>query len=213
MTQQYQTASINNPGHVRIVAAATDITIDDDFIVANTALGAFALTLPNAASVPGKSITIKYIDDASNVLTISPVLAQTIDGVAGSITMSLMNQATTLQSDGANWRTVPGAVTQSQVRSILLTPAADAAVAILSTTGGIQLSVTGAGNVAISTTSSYAGQKINLFALAVAGGGSYTLALDVGTLTLNAASEGATIMRNSANTAWVCIGLSGATIV
>ena len=104
-------------------------------------------------------------------------------------------------------------VAQAQVVSIVLQPAADAAVAILSTTGGIQLTVTGAGNVAISTSSSYAGQKLDLFALAVAGGGSYTLALDVGTLTLNAASESARVQRNAANTAWICTGLSGATIV
>jgi hypothetical protein len=60
----------------------------------------------------------------------------------------------------------------------------------------------------------FAGQRVNLFAVAVAGGGSYTLVLDVGTLTLNATGEGAVVMRNAGNTAWVCVGLSGgATIV
>lgn len=104
-------------------------------------------------------------------------------------------------------------ILQAQVSSVLLVPAADAAVAILNTTGGIQLTVTGAGNVAISTSSSYAGQVINLFAVAVAGGGSYTLALNTGTLTLNATGESAVVMRNTANTNWFCVGLSGATIV
>ena len=104
-------------------------------------------------------------------------------------------------------------ILQAQVSSVLLVPAADAAVAILDTTGGIQLTVTGAGNTAITTTSSYAGQVINLFAVAVAGGGSYTLALNTGTLTLNATGESAVVMRNTANTQWFCCGLSGATIV
>ena len=102
-------------------------------------------------------------------------------------------------------------IAQSQVSGSLVAPAADAAAAILDTTRAMRLTVTGAGNVAISTSSSYAGQVVNLFAVAVAGGGSYTLALDSGTLTLNATSESAVIMREGAN--WVCVGLSGATIV
>ena len=104
-------------------------------------------------------------------------------------------------------------ITQAQVSSVLLTPAADAAVALLNTTRGVQLTVTGAGNVAITTTSSYAGQVVNLFAVAVAGGGSYTLALNSGTLTLNAAGESAVVQRDTGNAAWYCVGLSGATIV
>jgi hypothetical protein len=104
-------------------------------------------------------------------------------------------------------------IAQAQVSSVLLTPAADAAVALLNTTRGVQLTVSAAGNVAISTSSSYAGQVINLFAVAVSGGGSYTLALNSGTLTLNAAGESAVVMRDSGNAAWYCVGLSGATIV
>lgn len=46
-------------------------------------------------------------------------------------------------------------------------------------------------------------------------GGSYTLPLDVGTLTFvaGAGTESAVVERNAANTAWICIGLRGATIV
>ena len=114
---------------------------------------------------------------------------------------------------GAVRKTTIGAlpIAQAQVSGSLVAPAADAAAAILDTTRAMRLTVTGAGNVAISTSSSYAGQVINLFAVAVAGGGSYTLALDSGTLTLNATGESAAIMRVGAN--WVCIGLFGATIV
>jgi hypothetical protein len=91
-------------------------------------------------------------------------------------------------------------------------PTADAAVAITRRTGGLQLRVTTAANVAITTTSAKRGQLLHLFALSVAGGGSYTLALDVGTLTLNATGESAVVMRTDAD-AWMCVGLSGATIV
>jgi hypothetical protein len=109
--------------------------------------------------------------------------------------------------------TIP--VAQAQVSQVVAQPAADAAFEIDATIGGVQLTVTAAGNVAITTNANaFPGQRVNLFALSVAGGGSYTLALDVGTLTLNATSEGAIVMRNAGDTAWVCVGLSGgATIV
>jgi len=107
--------------------------------------------------------------------------------------------------------TIP--VAQAQVASIVLQPAADAAVELLATTGGVQLTVTGAGVVAITTHAGcYAGQKVNLFARSVAGGGSYTLALDAGTLTIDASLECAVVQRDAGNTAWVCVGLSGATL-
>jgi len=102
-------------------------------------------------------------------------------------------------------------VAQAQVSSVLLQPAADAAIALLNTTRGVQMS-SGVGSKAITTSSNYAGQVINLFMLANTGG-DYTLALDAGTLTFNAAGESAVVMRNAGNTAWVCVGLSGATIV
>lgn len=101
-----------------------------------------------------------------------------------------------------------GAVTPVKVLSTLVNPAADAACAILNTTTEINVSVTGAGNVAISTTSSVAGQRIVIIATAVAGGGSYTLALVSGTLTLNSTGETAEIVRNNANSGWRVVSLS-----
>jgi hypothetical protein len=52
-----------------------------------------------------------------------------------------------------------GCVTPVKILATLVNPAADAACAILNTTTEINVSVTGAGNVAISTTSSVAGQR------------------------------------------------------
>jgi uncharacterized membrane protein len=99
--------------------------------------------------------------------------------------------------------------------SILLRPAADAPVTILGTTGGIELTVTGAGTVAIATDAScYRGQQVWLRAKSVAGGGAYTLEVDPGgvDLTINATGEAPRIMRSETDT-WVVMGLEGATIV
>lgn len=185
-----------------------------DLALCDATAGAFTLTLPDAVQVViGKPYAVKETSGVA-AITVDAAGAGTIDGSA-NLTVPLSEAAvlvpTAIAAGLVTWRVL--SQTAAQVASVVLQPAADAAVAILSTTGGIQLTVTGAGNVAISTTSSYAGQKLDLFALAVGGGGSYTLALDVGTLTLNAASESARVQRNAANTAWICTGLSGATIV
>lgn len=104
-------------------------------------------------------------------------------------------------------------IAQAQMAAAVLQPEADAAVEIDATVAGVQLTVTGENPIAITTNAnSYAGQKVHLFAVAVAGGGSYTLELDAGTLTFDAAGESAVIMRNAANDAWICVGLTGATI-
>jgi hypothetical protein len=105
-------------------------------------------------------------------------------------------------------------ILQAQVSSILLTPAADAAVALLATTAAVQLTVTAGATVVISTDAGcYAGQEIDLFAISVAGGGAYTLALNTGTLTINATSECARVKRNTGNTAWYVVQMTSATIV
>jgi hypothetical protein len=101
-----------------------------------------------------------------------------------------------------------GAVTPIKILDTAVTPAADAACAILNTTTEINVTVTGAGNVAISTSSSVAGQKIAIQAVAVAGGGSYTLACVVGTLTFNSTGETAYVKRNQANTGWRVLSMT-----
>ena len=94
------------------------------------------------------------------------------------------------------------AVTPVKIASSSVAPAANAACAILNTTTEILLTVTSAANTAISTTSSVAGQEVFLRATAVSGGGSYTLVVTGGTLTLNSTGEAAIIQRSNANDAW-----------
>jgi hypothetical protein len=103
----------------------------------------------------------------------------------------------------------------ADARRILLRPAADGAVTILGTTGGVELTVTGAGTVVIATDAScFRGQQVWLRAKAVAGGGKYTLEVDPGgvNLTIDATGEAPRIMRSETDT-WVVMGLEGATIV
>lgn len=90
--------------------------------------------------------------------------------------------------------------------------ALNAACAITAATGSITLLNSSAATKVITTTTSYAGQTIGIFHVANTGG-DYTLAVTGGTLTFNAALEGATVMRNAANSAWVVVGLNGATVV
>jgi hypothetical protein len=105
-------------------------------------------------------------------------------------------------------------IAQAQVAGILLEPAADAAVTILGTTRAVVLTVTAAATVAIADGAGlYAGQIVSLRAAAVSGGGSYTLAVQGGALTMNATGEEPEVMRNAANSAWVVIRLGTATIV
>lgn len=79
------------------VTTAYTILSTDYYILAD---GTFAITLPDAIGLAGKLFRIKNI--GTGVITIEPVLGQTIDG---QINKSLMNQydAIKLVSDGANW--------------------------------------------------------------------------------------------------------------
>lgn len=83
-------------------------------------------------------------------------------------------------------------------------PAADAAVALVRTDGHIELNST-TGTKAITTTSADEGQIVSLRAGTVSGG-SYTLAVTGGTLTLNSAGELAVIKR--VGSAWIVLALT-----
>lgn len=181
-----------------IAAKATPVNADtivlEDSAAADAKASATLGSLPYYNKVTAGEIT-------ATALKASPVAADTLlinDSAAADALASI-----TIGS-------IP--VAQAQVSSTVVQVLSDGAAAILDTTGGIQLANTAVGSKAIATTSSYAGQKVHIILLAAAGG-DYTLALDVGTLTFNAASESAVVMRNAGNTAWVCVGLSGATIV
>ena len=69
-----------------------------------TSLGTFTMTLPTAASLPGRRVTIKDIDGnaSTNNITIDTTAAETIDGSA-TATISANFGVLEFESDGANW--------------------------------------------------------------------------------------------------------------
>jgi hypothetical protein len=85
-------------------------------------------------------------------------------------------------------------------------------VALVTTDNTIIIADSTTGTKSITTVSSHAGQQI-VIRLVLCTGNSYTLALVSGTLTFNAAEEGAIITRNAANDGWLVAMLNGATIV
>jgi hypothetical protein len=157
--------------------------------------------------------------DAMKVATVQEILAAPgwMSGVSAATPLAADVVVFEDASDSlAIKRTTVGAlpIAQAQVVGLLLEPAADAAVTLLGTTRAVNLTVTGAATIVIANGAGlYAGQTVNFRAVAVAGGGSYTLAVQGGTLTIDATDEEPEVIRNQANDAWVVIRKSTATIV
>jgi hypothetical protein len=104
-------------------------------------------------------------------------------------------------------------IAQAQVVAVPIVVADDAAAAILNTTNTLYLTGTTllAAKV-IATTSRYAGQVVHI-TLAANVAGTYTLAVQGGTLTFTLAGDSAIVIRNAADSAWLAFSPNGATIV
>jgi hypothetical protein len=110
-------------------------------------------------------------------------------------------------------------VTTGKIANLAVTPAKlgngyralanDAALTLAATDTVIVVNTTAA-NKAATMTATHAGHVIHVRA-AVASGGSYTLAVTGGDVTLNAANEAATIVYSGS--AWILVALMGATLV
>lgn len=103
---------------------------------------------------------------------------------------------------------VDGSIDPVHLAATSVAPAANAACALLNTTTEVLLTISDATNTAITTTSAEPGQTILLRVAAASGGGSYTLAVTTGTLTLNSVGETALIKRNVADSAWFVVALT-----
>jgi hypothetical protein len=86
---------------VRGVTATGDILADDHIILANSAAGAITLTLPAAASVPGRLITVKRAAGGNNV-TVEADGADTLDG-GTNVVLGALYDAVRLVSFGNAW--------------------------------------------------------------------------------------------------------------
>lgn len=74
-------------------------------VLVTTTSGAVTITLPTAASVAGTQYTIEKVTSDANAVTVATTSAQTIDGVATK-SLTLVNEAITVMSDGTNWTVV-----------------------------------------------------------------------------------------------------------
>jgi hypothetical protein len=153
-----------------------------------TGASSFAWMLAKADVVPGT-----LADDSVDS-------AQIADGAVDLVHMS----ANSVDSD----QYVDGSIDPIHLAAVSVAPAADAAAAILNTTTEVLVSTASGANTAIATTSSVAGQRVFLRMTAASGGGSYTLVVSGGTLTLNSVGESAEIIRNVANNAWHVLALT-----
>lgn len=79
------------------------ILATDNLVLLSSSGGAFTATLPTAASMTGKVISIKKTDSTFNIITIATTSSQTIDGVT-TTTLNTQNELLTVTSDGSNWQ-------------------------------------------------------------------------------------------------------------
>jgi len=103
-------------------------------------------------------------------------------------------------------------ISREQIDWGIRTISADGAVVIGAADACIILDASETGAKAITHNGCYAGQQVSL-RLAARSGGSYTLEVAGGTLTIDAANEGTIVVRNGANSAWLVAQLFGATVV
>ena len=96
---------VNAPARdaVTTVDAAYTVEFEDGLILADSTGGALTVTLPLAATMTGRVVTVKRVNGGGNNVTIARSGSDTLDG-ATSLTLSSQYQSYTLQSDGsAGW--------------------------------------------------------------------------------------------------------------
>jgi hypothetical protein len=86
----------------KTVTTTYTATGNDALVRADATGGAFTVTLPSAAAVPGLRLTFKKIDASANAVTISRAGTNTIDG-ATTKTLTTQYQTLSLQSNGTGW--------------------------------------------------------------------------------------------------------------
>jgi hypothetical protein len=108
INEQAPNSYLHVKGSLRLpiaIKTATYTLTADDYTVVFDLNGNATANLPDATTIPGRIYVIKINrTSVSDILTIDPNGAQTIDGNA---TLDLQcQQAITIQSDGTNWRVI-----------------------------------------------------------------------------------------------------------
>lgn len=152
----------------------------------------------------------------------STAIHDNVDGEIAAVTLKaapvaadeilIEDSAASFAKKSATIGSIP--IAQAQVVGVPVSVAQDAAATITGTTCALYLvdSTSGTKVIDDSDPSIYAGQIVPI-RLALASGGEYNIPVTGGTLTFNATSESAVIVRNAANDGWLVMDLNGATIV
>lgn len=128
VTLNGNTYPLNGTNTVPITTATYALSDIEDLVFVNTGSNLVALTLPNPASVAGRSVTVKKTNTGANGITAAAYASENIEGAAGPYT--LPNSATaargtwTLASDGTNWWLASTASTATGGGNVSGTPVA-----------------------------------------------------------------------------------------
>ena len=186
----------------------------------------------------GQVLYVMKSDASANAITIDGNAAETINGAA-NMQLTTQFDATVLVATATGWlafseasasigansvgnaalqddavdsaEIADGAVDPVHLASGYRSVASDGALALAATDRTVLLAATTTGAKAATMTATHAGHVID-FRLVTASGGSYTLAVTGGNVTLDAANEGARIVYSGS--AWTLVALTGgATLV
>ena len=85
-------------------AVAGAVTLTDAYgtVLADATGGAFAVTLPPAAELPGWPFRVKKVDASANAVTVTASGTDLIDGAA-TYALAVQYQSVTIQSTGTGW--------------------------------------------------------------------------------------------------------------
>lgn len=99
--QQYVTS------RTKLVTVTTTYTVvaDTYYVRADATSAGFTITLPTAAEIAGRQITIKKIDSSANIVTVDGWSSETIDGAANKTIISPYVSYTFI-SNGSNWEII-----------------------------------------------------------------------------------------------------------
>lgn len=101
----YLVSAVGGSSNLNVASKTGNYTATDtdDVILCDASGGGFTISLPTAAGRSGKVFYVKKTDTSSNLVTIDPNGAQTLDGLT-TRTIAIQYSVVVAVSDGTNWR-------------------------------------------------------------------------------------------------------------